>query len=77
LARAWPLFDATPQVALEAVRGVRDHQFSFRDAQIWAVAHLSQVEAVLSEDFDPGAVIEEVRFVNPFAEDFELEAWGL
>jgi predicted nucleic acid-binding protein len=64
----------TPQIVLEAVQGVRDHQFSFWDAQIWAVARLNQVEAVFSEDFNPGAVIEGVRLVNPFAEDFELEA---
>jgi len=77
LVRAWPVFDVTPQIVLEAVRGVRDHQFSFWDAQIWAVARLNQVEVVFSEDFNPGAVIEGVRFVNPFAEDFELDMWGL
>jgi predicted nucleic acid-binding protein len=77
LVRAWPVFDVTPQIVLEAVRGVRDHQFSFWDAQIWAVARLNQAEVVFSEDFNPGAVIEGVRFVNPFAEDFELDMWGL
>jgi predicted nucleic acid-binding protein len=68
-----PVFSATPQIVLETVRGVRDHQISFWDAQIWAVACLNQVPVVLSEDLNPGAVIEGVQFVNPFAEDFELE----
>ncbi len=77
LARAWPVFDVTPQIVLEAIRGVREHQFSFWDAQIWAVARLNQVPVVFSEDFNPGAVIEGVRFVNPFAEDFQPEVWGL
>jgi len=77
LVHTWPVFDVTPQVVLEAVRGVREHQFHFWDAQIWAVARLNQVPLVFSEDFNPGAVIEGIRFVNPFAGDFRLEMWGL
>ncbi len=73
----WTVFDVTPKVVLEAVRGVREHSLSFWDAQIWAAARLNHVPVVLSEDFNPGAVIEGVQFVNPFAEDFELDAWGL
>jgi predicted nucleic acid-binding protein len=76
-ARIWPVLSVTAQVVLEAVRGMRDYQFSFWDAQLWAVARLNQVPVVFSEDFNPVAVVEGVRFVNPFAEDFEPEAWGL
>lgn len=76
-AALWTVFDVTPRVVLEAARGARDHQFSFWDAQIWAVACLNRVPVVFSEDFNPGTVIEGVRFVNPFAEDFQPEAWGL
>ena len=71
------MLDVTGEVVLETIRGVREHQFSFWDAQILAVARLNQVPVVFSEDFNPGAVIEGVRFVNPFAEDFQPEAWGL
>jgi len=73
----WRVLDVTGEVVLEAIRGVREYQFNFWDAQIWAVARLNQVPVVFSEDFNPGAVIEGVRFVNPFAEDFQPEAWGL
>ena len=73
----WTVFDVTPRVVLEAVRGVRRYGLSFWDAQIWAVARLNQVPLVFSKGFSPGAVIEGVRFVNPFAEDFQPEAWGL
>jgi predicted nucleic acid-binding protein len=66
--------DVTPQIVLEAVRGVRDHWFSFWDAQIWAAARLNQVPVVSSEDFT-GAVVEGVRFVDPFAEDFQIAEW--
>jgi len=48
---------------------------SYWDAQIWASARLNQIPLILSEDFDAGAIIEGVRFVNPFAGDFELDDW--
>lgn len=75
LALAWPVLDVTPQVVLEATRGVQDHQLPYWDAQIWATAHLNQIPVVFSEDFSAGAVLEGVRFVNPFAEGFQIEDW--
>jgi predicted nucleic acid-binding protein len=68
----WPVLPVTSQVVFGAVRGVRAYQLSFWDAQIWAAARLHRIPVVLSEDFNPGAVIEGVRFVDPFAGDFEL-----
>jgi len=75
LLQAWTIIDVTGMVVLEATRGVRDHQMSFWDAQIWATARLNQIPIVLSEDFNVGASIEGVRFVNPFAEDFRITDW--
>jgi predicted nucleic acid-binding protein len=69
--RIWPILNVTPEVVLEAARGLRDYQFSFWDAQLWAVARLHNVPVVFSE------VVEGVRFVNPFADDFRAEEWGL
>jgi len=54
---------------------VRDHQLPYWDAQIWAAARLNQVPIIFSEDFNAGAVLEGVRFVDPFADDFLLSAW--
>jgi len=76
LARVWPVVAVTAQVVLEAIRGVRDHQLSFWDAQIWAAARLNQIPAVFSEDFSDGSVLEGIRFVNPFAEGFRIEEWA-
>lgn len=45
------------------------------DAQIWAAARLAGITIVLTEDFNSGAVIEGVRFVNPFTPEFELADW--
>jgi predicted nucleic acid-binding protein len=64
----------SPAVVLEAVRGVRDYQMSYFDAQIWAVAKLHQIPVILSEDFNSGATLEGVQFVNPFAPDFNLSS---
>ena len=72
---AFPTHMLTPSIVLLAARGVRDHSLSFYDAQIWACAFTNEVPVVFSEDFQDGQVIEGIRFVNPFVEDFELEKW--
>src|SRR3989304_4683999 len=54
LARAWPVLDLTPMIVVEAVRGVRDHQLAYWDAQIWASARLNQIPVIFSEDFSDG-----------------------
>ena len=69
--RTFPIVPLTPAVVLEAVRGVRDHQFPYYDAQIWAAAKLNQIPVVLSEDFDSGSTVEGVTFVNPFDSAFD------
>ena len=71
----FPIFNLTPQIVLEATRGVRDHKLSYYDAQIWASARLNQVPVVFTEDFQDGQTLEGIRFINPFAADFEIEAW--
>ncbi len=73
---SWRVLEVTGLVILEAARGVRDHQFNFWDAQIWAVAHLNQIPVVFSEDFSDGRVIEGVRLINPFATGFQLSDWA-
>jgi predicted nucleic acid-binding protein len=73
--RLWPVYELTSMIVLEAGRGVRDHQFSYYDAQIWATARLNQVPIIFSEDFSVGSTIEGVRFVNPFSPDFVIETW--
>jgi hypothetical protein len=55
--------------------GVCDHTLAYYDAQVWAVAKLPQIPAIFSEDFNSGASLEGVRFVNPFAPAFRLDDW--
>ncbi len=73
--RSWPVLRISEMVVLEAARGVRDHQFNFWDAQIWAAARLNQIPVVFSEDFNSGSIIEGISFVNPFSAHFRFEEW--
>jgi predicted nucleic acid-binding protein len=72
LLRAWPIIEITGMIILEAARGVREHHFSYWDAQIWATAKLNQIPVVYSEDFSDGQSTEGIRFMNPFSAKFQL-----
>lgn len=65
-ARSWRIVGLTPEIVLEAARGVVEYQFPFYDAQVWATAKQNQIPRVLSEDFSSGRRIENVEFLNPF-----------
>lgn len=68
----WPVLDLTPRAPLEAIRGVREHQIAYWDALLWASARLNGIPNLLTEDGPTGAVIEGVRWVNPFEQRFDL-----
>jgi predicted nucleic acid-binding protein len=70
----WPIALVTGETVIEAVRGVAEHGMSYHDAQIWATAKLNGMSLVLSEDFTDGREVEGVRFVDPFAESFDVAA---
>ncbi len=72
--RSWTVYELTPRIVLEAVRGVQRYQFAYWDGLIWATAKFNGVPNVLSEDFNDGALLDEVRFLNPFAPRFDLTA---
>jgi predicted nucleic acid-binding protein len=72
LSRSWTVFAITPLTVIEAVRGVQRYQMSYWDALIWATAKLNGVPTVLSEDFNDGVLLENVRFRNPFAAGFDI-----
>ena len=76
LLQAWPVLDITPLVVGEALRGVRVHRLPYWDAQLLATGRLNQVPVILSEDFSPGTVLDGIRFVNPFTDDFNVDDWA-
>jgi predicted nucleic acid-binding protein len=73
--RTFPILPLTGNIVLEAARGVRDHHLVYYDAQLWASARFNQIPFLFSEDFQDGRSLEGVRFVNPFASDFNLNEW--
>lgn len=75
LLRLLHVVPVTDLIMLEAVRGVREHQLSLWDAQIWAAARLNQIPVILSEDFRRDAILEGIRVVDPFRPDFKLDEW--
>jgi predicted nucleic acid-binding protein len=73
LCRSWPVMEPTVRTYLDAVRGVVEHQMAFWDAMIWASARENGISYVLTEDQEHGRLIEDVRYINPFVDRFELE----
>jgi predicted nucleic acid-binding protein len=67
--------DVTRATVLEAMRGACEYRLHYWDAQIWAAARLAGIGLVFSEDFNDGAVLDGVRFVNPFRPDFRIADW--
>ncbi len=68
---AFRVIPLTAPVVMETLRGVYEHQLSYYDAQVWATARLAQVPVVLSEDFNSGATLEGVSFLNPLDPAFD------
>jgi len=69
---AFPVYNVTLPIVLEAARGVVEHQMSYWDAQVWATAKLNQIPYVLTENMQGHRTLEGVRFVNPLGRDFDL-----
>jgi predicted nucleic acid-binding protein len=75
LAQGFITYPLTRTIVIEAIRGVKEYNISFWDAQLWAVAKLNQIPTIFSEDFSSGSTIENVRFQNPFIAEFSLDDW--
>ena len=69
---SWDVFEVTEREVLAALRGVTEHQLSYYDALIWETARGNGVSSILSEDGQDNRLIEGVRYLNPFAPDFDM-----
>jgi predicted nucleic acid-binding protein len=72
IARTWPVLPINQAIVAEAIRGVREHQLSYWDAQLWSTAALHQLEVVLTEDLQSASSLGGVRFENPFDPAYDL-----
>ena len=68
---SWPVYGLTTSTVAAAVQGLQRYQLSYWDALVWATAREHRVPCILSEDFNDGAVLDGVRFLNPFRADFD------
>lgn len=63
----FPVIAAGANTLSHAIDGLRRFQMAFWDAMLWATAQEAGVTVLLTEDFQDLALIEGVRFVNPFS----------
>jgi len=73
--QSFQVIDLTTENVLEAARGVLAYRLNYWDALIWATARLNRLPIILSEDFNSGATLEGIQFVNPLRDDFVLTDW--
>ena len=72
LEQTFIVYPLTAAVVREAVRGTEAYSLSYYDAQIWSVAKRYDVATVLSEDFNVGATLGGVSFLNPLEPAFDI-----
>jgi predicted nucleic acid-binding protein len=65
----FPVIAAGANTLSHAIDGLRRFQMAFWDAMLWATAQEAGVTVLLTEDLQDLALIEGVRFVNPFSHD--------
>lgn len=66
--RSWTVLVPSVDALDVALSAVQDHQLSFWDALLWAVAHENGLREIVTEDGPTGAAVDGVRFRNPFAD---------
>ena len=62
----FPVVSTRPESLHRALQAVEQHNLSFWDALLWAVAREAGVQLLLSEDFQHQRVLDGVQFWNPF-----------
>lgn len=74
VASATVVHPLTLDVVRTAAAAAGQYQISIWDALIWSVAFHNGIAAILTEDMQSQPVIAGVRYVNPFASDFDLDS---
>jgi len=69
---SWAVYDLTAAIVVVALRGLQRYQLAYWDALVWATARENALPYILSEDFNDGALLDGVRFLNPFNPGFDL-----
>jgi predicted nucleic acid-binding protein len=64
----FPVITAKPQTLTSAITITKKHKFAFWDAMLWSTARENGVTILLSENFQNGRMLEEIKIINPFIE---------
>jgi predicted nucleic acid-binding protein len=72
LTRSWPIWGLTERIFVNAIQGVAAHSLSYWDALLWATAGENGVSNILTEDQQHSRIVGGIRYLNPFADDFDL-----
>lgn len=72
LSRAWPVLSIEHRMQLAAMQAVETHILSYWDAMLWATAMQNDVPFILTEDQQHRRLVGNVRYLNPFLEDFDM-----
>lgn len=72
LSRAWQVLEIDLRIQYAAMRAVDEHSLSYWDALLWATASQNNVPFILTEDQQHSRLVDNVRYLNPFAADFDL-----
>ncbi len=73
---AYQVYPVTPGTVTDACHAAAAFPVSLWDALIWAVARANRVPVILTEDLQHRPDIEGIRYLNPFAPDFDLGVLG-
>src|SRR5579863_9299019 len=73
-ARLWTVFPVTIEVILEAARGAARLHLNFWDAQLWAIARLNHLRFILTDDFQDGATLGGIKYINPLRPGWQRAA---
>jgi predicted nucleic acid-binding protein len=74
MSREWRVLPVTAKTVTTALLAMDRWSLHYYDAQIWATAALAGIPVVLSEDFEHESRMDQVTFLNPFCDEFDLEA---
>ncbi len=69
--------EMSEDVVRESARGSITYQMRVYDAALWATAKVHGIPIIVTEDGQSRPRIEGVRYVNPFADGFQLADIGL
>jgi predicted nucleic acid-binding protein len=68
--QSFEIISSQPEDLYAAINAQQTHNLAFFDAMLWATSKRAGCRILLTEDFQDGRTLEDVRFLNPFTMNF-------